>query len=290
NFVATMQPERFTVALSLLFLVPAGIGFYEAIQNTVRGKSTGAIIFILCAAFVLLYRPVLEPFRLFFNNKWYHVNCEFPQQITDLLGFLEKSTSREGRILLEDSEYIKYKSPNHEYFGGHLPALFSEYVKREYLCGPRPMYPIKHSYASFTRGVLFEKNINEYTLMELKGALNLYNVRWIVCWFQDTKNFLNQFPDYIVNIGEVDKFAIYEVKRTPTFFVKGSGTVTADYNRLELKNIVPENNEIIISYHWMEQLKAVPEVPIERVFIGGDPVGFIKIKNPSNSLTIVNSY
>ena len=290
NFVATMQPERFTVALSLLFLVPSSIGFYEAIQNTVRGKSTGAIIFILCAAFVLLYRPVMEPFRLFFNNRWYHVNCEFPQQITDLLGFLEKSTSREGRILLEDSEYIKYKSPNHEYFGGHLPALFSEYVKREYLCGPRPMYPIKHSYASFTRGVLFEKNIDEYTLTQLKEVFDVYNVRWIVCWFQGSKKIFEQFPEYIVKLSDIDKFSVYEVNRRPSFFIKGKGTVHADYNRLELKNIIAEDNEIIISYHWMEKLKALPGGMIGKALLAGDPVGFIHIKNPPSSLTIVNSY
>ena len=290
DFIAQFQPERFTVALSLLFLVPASVGFYEAIQNTVRGKSTGAIIFMLCAAFVLLYRPVVEPFRLFLKNKWYHVNCEFPQQITDLLGFLEKNTSREGRILLEDSEYIKFKSPSHEYYGGHLPAMFPEYVRREYLCGPRPMYPIKHSYASFTRGVLFEKNIDEYTLTQLRGVFDVYNVRWIVCWYQGSKQFFDQFPDYIIKLSEIDKFSIYEVKRKPSFFIKGRGTVQADYNRLELSNIVAEDNEVIISYHWMEQLKTLPKGNIERVFLEGDPVGFIKIKNPQQSLSIKNTY
>ena len=46
-----------------------------------------------------------------------------------------------------------------EFYGGHYPGLFPEYVKREFLCGPRPLYPVKHSYASFTQGVLFEKNL-----------------------------------------------------------------------------------------------------------------------------------
>ena len=80
------------------------------------------------------------------------------------------------------------------------------------------------------------------------------------------------------------------MKRQPTFFIKGRGTARADYNRIELENIIAEDNEIILSYHWMQDLKAVPEGTIERVFLEGDPVGFIKIKNPPRSLEVVNGY
>ena len=117
-----------------------------------------------------------------------------------------------------------------------------------------------------------------------------YNVRWIVCWYEESKKFFERFPDYIIKIADIDKFIIYEVKRRPSFFIKGQGTVHSDYNRLELKNIVPEDNEIIISYHWMKNFKSIPPAQVERVFIAGDPVGFIKIKNPQTSLVIENSY
>ena len=80
------------------------------------------------------------------------------------------------------------------------------------------------------------------------------------------------------------------MKRKPSFFIKGEGTIHADYNRLELKNIIAEDNEIIISYHWMKNFRSIPAAQVERVFIAGDPVGFIKIKNPQESLVLVNSY
>ncbi len=83
---------------------------------------------------------------------------------------------------------------------------------------------------------------------------------------------------------------MYEVNRNPSFYLKGEGTVQADYNRLELKNIIPEQNEIIISYHWMKNFRAIPTAQVERVFLAGDPVGFIKIKNPHKSLVLVNNY
>ena len=78
--------------------------------------------------------------------------------------------------------------------------------------------------------------------------------------------------------------------RKPSFFLKGSGTVQADYNRIELSNVRAEDNEIIISYHWMKFLVTDSGAQLERVMIGGDPIGFIKIKNPPETLTIYNGY
>ena len=215
--------------------------------------------------------------------------CISRKNLTNLLNFLEKNTTREGRILIEDSEYLR-ESPAHEYYGGHFPGLFPEYVKREYLCGPRPMYPIKHSYASFTRGVLFGRKIKDYTGDDLQERFDLYNVKWIVCWFKESKDFFEQFPEYITKIADIDKFTVYEVKRAPSFFIKGRGTIRADYNRLELKDVSAEDNEIIISYHWMQGFKSVPERKIEKVFISGDPIGFIKITNPPRTILIRNDY
>jgi hypothetical protein len=40
----------------------------------------------------------------------------------------------------------------------------------------------------------------------------------------------------------------------------------------------------------MKTLKPIPEGSMEQVLLNGDPIGFIKIKNPPQSLTIVNSY
>lgn len=288
-FFPQFQPERFTIALGLLFIVPASVGIYTAGKALHRNRSRCALFFMTCVLFSLLFRPMVWPLGVLYAKKPYRLNCRLPGQFSDLVKFLESNTSAAGRILIEDSEYSA-SSPIHEYFGGHLPALFPEYLKREYLCGPRPMYPMQHGYASFTRGELFEKKLDAYTAEELRSMFDTYNVKWIVCWFQESKTFFNRFPDYIVSIGAVDKFSIYEVKRNPSFFLCGSGNVRADYNRLELRNVVPRNNEIIISYHWMEQLRAIPAIRIERVFMAGDPVGFIKIKHPPRSLSIVNGY
>ena len=86
----------------------------------------------------------------------------------------------------------------------------------------------------------------------LAAAFDLFNVRWVVCWFEESRQVFDSFPGYFRPIGIIDKFTFYEVLRKPSFFLKGSGTVQVDYNRIILSDLQPEDNEIIISYHWMK--------------------------------------
>jgi hypothetical protein len=48
---------------------------------------------------------------------------------------------------------------------------------------------------------------------------------------------------------------MYEIKREASFFLKGSGEVKSEVNRLQLNNVEAEDGEIIIKYHWMNNFK-----------------------------------
>ena len=292
-FFAQFQPQRFTIGLNILLLIPAAIGVLMTGRLLFYKKKPMTIVFALILLFAILYRPVIRPFAIMYRYGLYRLNCEVPEPIKQLITVFENSTTRQGRILLEDSESRHDENGTYypeAYYGTHYPGLFPKHVKREFLCGPRPMYPVKHSYASFTRGILFEKTLVEYTPAELNKYFNLYNVKWIVCWLQTSKKFFEQFPDYITKIRDIDKFTLYEVQRNPSFFIKGSGTVHSDYNRLELSNIIPVGGEIIIAYHWMKHLKTEPPTSMSKIMIGEDPVGFIKLINPPESIVITNKY
>ena len=286
GFFPQLQPQRFTIPLNIFLIIPASICILLVYQFLLAGKSKPAIYFCVVLTLALLVGPVAKPLKAIYNYNLYRLNCDFPKPLTELLDWLEHNTSREGRILIEDSE----SDTGHQFYGAHFPALFPEYVKREFLCGPRPLYPIKHSYASFTSGVLFERNITDYTLEELKEMFDLYNVQWIVAWSQESLDFFNRYPGYLVSVTKIDHFTVYQVQRTPSFFLKGEGRVQSDYNRLELSQITPQGSEIVLSYHWMQGLKTEPPRTLERVFLGGDPIGFIRILDPPNKLVIYNAY
>ena len=288
-FFAQLQPQRFTIPLNIFLIIPASVGIFLLFQTLLKGKGIPALCFSAALVFAVLVGPVVKPLKAIVSYNLYRLSCEFPPPLTELLSWLEEHTTRDGRILLEDSEFSR-EIPRHAYYGGHFPALFPEKVQREFLCGPRPMYPIKHSYASFEAGVLFEKKIEDYSLEELKQHFDRYNVKWIVCWLEKSKNFFNQYPDYLVKQAEIDTFTIYEVTRNPSFFLKGAGVVQADYNQLALSQLAAADDEVIISYHWMQGLTTKPARKLERIFIGADPIGFIRIIDPPQSLVIYNGY
>jgi hypothetical protein len=291
-FFAQFQPQRFVNALNVLLLVPAGAALSLCIDVLVRDRSRFERVLLWCLVFVFLYQPVIRPFLTIIRNDIYRLTCTMPTPVQELVNFLEIRTTREGRILIEDSESGSWKGyyEPEAYYGTHLPGMFPTLLKREYLCGPRPMYPLKHSFASFTRGVLFDRPVGEYSPQELQAAMDLFNVRWVVCWFDESRQLFDAMPNYFRSIGSIDKFAVYEVVRQPSFFLKGSGDVHADYNRIVLSNLRPEDKEIIISYHWMKHLVTDTGAPVERVMLGGDPIGFIKITDPPEMLTIYNGY
>jgi len=288
SFFALMQPQRFSLPLNLLLLVPASSALSIFIRDIVCGKKPLYLFFICALSFILLYKPVIRPFGILYKYKLCNLKTEFPQQLYRLLDCLQQQTTGSARILIEDSESTEQQ--NEEYYGGHFPALFPAYLRREYLCGPRPMYPVKHGYASFTRGILFEKDIESFTREDLEKYFNIYNVKWIVSWFPKSKDFFCRFPDYITKIADIDKFSVYVVNRHPSYFLKGKGTISSDYNRIDLTNVQAQDGEIIIAYHWMKKLRAVPDAIIEPVHLAGDPVGFIKIKNPPEAFALINAY
>ena len=286
DFFTKLHPQRFLIPLNIYLVIPASIGINLFFKRIFQNKSLAFRVFVVCLSFVLLVYPVVRPLNLIFRHKIYRLSCEFPQPVKNILDWIKNNTDKSARILIEDSEF----DSGHQYYGGHFPALFPEYVKREYLCGPRPYYPVKQGFASFTSGMLFERRINDYTFQELQEYFNLYNVKWIVCWSVESIKVFDRYPEYLRKKVEIDKFTIYEANRKSSFFLKGDGIIKSDYNRFELSSLIADNGEVIIKYHWMEYFKTKPHVEIKRVSVPGDPVGFIKILHPPESLTLFNGY
>jgi hypothetical protein len=257
--------------------------FYNKIS---RSRSVIYLLLCLGLGIAVIMNPVIKPLKLVHFNKAFKWICDIPGPVEELLAWIKNNTSRKSRILVEDSD-VRSK---HQFYDTYLPAVFPNLVQREYLVGPRPNCPILHGFASFTEEILFGKHINDFSFNEIKNYFDLYNVGWVICWSDASKTFFQKYPKYLRHVKDIDKFSIYQVHRTPSFFLKGAGEIQSDYNRLSLTEIVPQDGEIVIKYHWMKYLKTKPERKIEQFFAGDDPVGFIKIMDPPASLIVYNAY
>jgi hypothetical protein len=77
---------------------------------------------------------------------------------------------------------------------------------------------------------------------------------------------------------------LMKVNQPLSWFMQGEGKVKAGFNRLELSDL--KGDEIILKYHWIEGLTALPPTTIEPVKIADDPIPFIKLINPPLAVSL----
>jgi hypothetical protein len=286
EFFEKLQPMRFLIPLSIFLIIPASRGLYYFVQKIVDGKGFKFRMFIVCFSFVVIAVPVLKQLKTIYYERVYRLSCSIPEALEELFEWTKTNTDKKGRILVEDSEF----DSGHQYYGTHFPALFPYYTQREYLCGPRPYSAFHQGFASFTSGTLFNREIEGFSLEELVNYFDLYNIKWVICWSEETIKHFEQYPDFFIFKTVIDKFYIYEIKRETSFFLKGSGKVESAVNRLQLNNVEAEGGEIVIKYHWMSNFKTNPPLQIEEFPVLENPLGFIKVLNPPSSFEILLDY
>jgi hypothetical protein len=88
--------------------------------------------------------------------------------------------------------------------------------------------------------------------------MDLYNVTHVVTYHEDWRRyFLDQPERYQPLLLPPEKnraYCIFKVKRTPDIFLKGSGTVTADFNRIRV-DLDAAREEVVIKYNWCDDLR-----------------------------------
>jgi len=148
---------------------------------------------------------------------------------------------------------------------------------------------ILSAFSTFAYGQFAGKKLQDYSKQEFKRYLDFYNILWIVALTDESKSYLNTLEPYIFKVKEIEEISIFGIKRKPSFFIKGSGHINADYNEIRVTGA--SQGEIIIKYHWVPSLRTNPPLPIEPYRTELDPIGFIKVKNGDiTSFTIYLSY
>ncbi len=286
--------------MNLFFIIPASIGIkyiFLAIRPYLKQKEVRLII----ATFLILLIPIfISPFLKTIgfspleksylpspeiNDKTekriFRISSSISPDYKKLILWIKQNTTSESRILFENSGRVTY----HKHNGGHLPGLLSFYTNREFIGGP---YPYGRGFTNFYEGRLFARPIEQFSFHQLKEYMELYNIKWIISFYPSAVECFNSYPEYFIFKEKIGDFSIYVVNREPNYFIKGEGSIKADFNNIELSEIKGE--EIIIKYHWISTLKTKPERSIGAVKMLEDPSGFIKIINPPATLLIYNAY
>jgi len=278
--IGRLQPNRLSASAYLDLSIPASLGIVAAVENLLalgwrRIAALGSVVvFITASGFFTreLWR------ELSFADIPHH-GAQPPETrgvgklSAWILDWLKNKTSADARVLFEAS-----KGRIHD--EAHMAGYYALTSDREFIGGP---YPYMH-FAGFWDGFLFGRPIESFSSAEFADYLDLYNIGWILVFSDEAKQFLDRQPE-LTPLDGFGPFQTYAAKGPRSFFLEGSGKVTArSFNRVELDQL--SGSSVVLKYHFEPGLTAVPFAQIEPAQMLDDPVPFIRIVAPPSHLVL----
>jgi hypothetical protein len=284
---ASLNPARYFPVSQLLFAAAGGVAIAgpeasdsKGGRRTIFQNVIFVIIPVICVAAMAYASNRLKPFESLLD--W----PASPE--TGALVERIKSLPPGGRIMIEDSGVMDTDSSGQIYGSAQTLSRFGRWTGREFVGGPYPYVFLDYHRVSFQDGGAFGRSLSDFNPEELLNRIEQYNVKWIFCWSGGSKAYFGKYEGLYTLAGRQDKFDFFEVKSyKPTFFIKGSGSVKADYSRIEVHDAKPEGGELILKYHWIDGCRAKPAAKLERYAVPGDPAGFIRVLNPPPDFVIL---
>jgi hypothetical protein len=237
------QLKRAGIPLFFLAVTPAGLWLGWFLENR-----TVWLAPVRAALVVLLLLGGLNVAEIYGNGgraRYRTINAE----TRDLIEWIKDETPPDGRIL--------FAGPTvHAYGGGHV-AFLPVLAGREMMASDYYHFSTKTTEYEYPPRSFRRPDARVYEFMEL------YNVTHIVTYHGRWMKFFRKYPDQyeeVRNFGVKRKKSIFKVTRTPSWFLRGSGTVESDINLLRVHADAPDR-ELVLKYHWVEGLTA--DGPVE---------------------------
>jgi len=263
------QPGRYKLFLFLLIFLISSNSFEESLWNRFKSKDFRILLSML--VMVHFSAGFLKESLTPFSTRLLGYQEEF-------IDYLEREGTSEGRILLECGYD---QSPNiadiiplrtgQALLGGHDPGNFL--LNGFFIFGRqnRRIPGIKKI------PVAFGRILSNTAEPEFFKQLETYNVVKVAAYTEETVVLLDAFSDILERETKVGKYAIFKVKRGPSWFETGSGKVSLDYDKLTIHEAAP--GRIVLRFHWIQSLKSTPPLPLKPFHLEGAPAPFIEINN-----------
>ncbi len=273
--IAAWQPLRFKVPLDL-FLV---IGAAYCIDQWLSGRKIFPFHLVPLMISLGALAFVINIFQTESTGKL-RSRTEMRPEIVAMIDWIAHQTPRDARVLFEESG----DETGFVYDGMYLSAFLPHLTGRQLIGGPINLYNDRHHFAEFHSGKLFKRDIGSITDDELRNYLRLYNIGAVVAFHPASIRKLLSIPGLVTVDQRVGPIYLMKVNQPLSWFVEGEGQVQAGANRLELSDL--KGREVVLKYHWLENLTSAPAVKIVPVQLADDPIPFIKLIDPPSSVVL----
>lgn len=284
GFLQQLEPYRYVIWMNFLLIVPASIALDEFLSIDRLGKPIRfqyilRVASILCVTIMLNILPSCQ--KLLEIHPHRTAAEGYLDDLSDLKNWINENTDTRSRILLENAGASFGVTREGPYMDSFPHGILALQTGREYLSTKYPFCRMSFSFPSFSNGIAFGKNIQAIDPDAFRSYLDLYNCGWVILWNQGVIDIVRDKFDFLGLKKKIGTFMIFQVEDPmENFFLKGSGTVHADYEGIFLTDLQPEDGEVILSYHYVRDLRSNPPLVMDEAKLCDDPHGFIRLYNP----------
>ena len=127
--------------------------------------------------------------------------------------------------------------------------------------------------------LFYFENENERYRGGLADYLERYNVSHVVMTYPYIAE-VERRADLLAPAGiQGGVHRVYTVRRPGSWFMAGSGEVTAQLGRITVREAkpAPGTEALTLRFHYMEELRCSPNCRVERAEVAGDTAGFVRV-------------
>jgi len=269
------EPVRYLVVAAAIACVPAGELLVTPLRALLSARRSAVVRVALrpaaaLLAVVLMGASASPPAGALLPEP---LPVGLPDPARRIIALLREQTTIEARILWEeDAESAAW-----------LPLL-PYYTRRFFVGGPSPNACVEHAAVRLAEGRLAGRPLAAWSGGELsfRQFCRRFNVGWVVCREEATRRWLASQPQLVHLTETPDGRHLFAVQRETEaggkhfsgYVLRGSARLARCDDRLiTLVDLVPENGQILLSFHYHAEIAASSE----RVRLNKEPDPFSSV-------------
>jgi len=186
--------------------------------------------------------------------------------VAALMQFLQQRTTIADRVLMETTGFAQA-----------LPGI----IDREVIANA---FPDDQDPVQFLPDRLFGRRLEEWSLPELRAALDRFAVNWVLADSAAGQRLFGQLSGDSGTV--VGNFRAYAMGGTHDRFLTGTGEVRAGVNRLELTDVQAPEGFVVLRYRYHPGWVCDPPSALEPYPIPEGGGGLLLIRNPRPSMQV----
>jgi len=259
--LAMVQPKRFMIPATLLFLLPAS-ACIDSMIDTVRASTRSVQVVI-----ALLLAVMLPEFSGYLIDRVRPpMSCGMDLDRAAVMDWLRQDKQLKGRVFCDDSE---------------LGRLIPYASKMPVIGGLSAQAFVKHRFAgSDDDGIVFGRRSVEWSGDALKRYLDVYAVDAAVLSRPEWLEFAGANADLFAPLQTHGNMTVFRVLNSrPSLVAEGEATVVAEYGSIQVRDVA--GADLLLKLHYSDLLEASDGVTLTPEPVLNDPVPFIRCTVPA---------